>query len=125
MKPGKEALEMIAGHVHATCQQFGATADLEISKGYPYLENDPVLTAKMTHRSERFFGKSHVEALPIRLTSEDFSFYAQEIPVCFFRLGVRNEDLGIVYGVHHPKFDIDSKALIVGMQAMCLAAFES
>lgn len=121
----KEALEMIAEHVHATCRQFGATADLEISKGYPYLENDPALTHKMTTRTKHFFGKDHVEELPIRLTSEDFSFYAQEIPVCFFRLGVRNEDLGIIYGVHHPKFDIDSQALIVGMQAMCLAAFES
>lgn len=120
----KEALELIAKQVHSTCEQFGATADLEISKGYPYLENDPELTDKMTKRSEYFFGKEHVEELPIRLTSEDFSFYAQEIPVCFFRLGVRNEELGIIYGVHHPKFDIDSKALIVGMQAMCLAAFE-
>jgi metal-dependent amidase/aminoacylase/carboxypeptidase family protein len=115
---------MISEHVHATCQQFGATADLDISKGYPYLENDPVLTHKMIVRSEHFFGKNLVEELPIRLASEDFSFYAQEIPVCFFRLGVRNEDLGIIYGVHHPKFDIDSQALIVGMQAMCLAAFE-
>ncbi len=120
----KEALELITKQVHATCGQFGATADLEISVGYPYLENDPVLTEKMKEKSEYFFGKGHVEELPIRLTSEDFSFYAQEIPVCFFRLGVRNEELGIIYGVHHPKFDIDSKALVVGMQAMCLAAFE-
>jgi amidohydrolase len=120
----KEALDLIATQVHATCGQFGATADLEISVGYPYLENDPVLTEKMTKKSEYFFGKGHVEELPVRLTSEDFSFYAQEIPVCFFRLGVRNEELGIIYGVHHPKFDIDSRALVVGMQAMCLAAFE-
>lgn len=120
----KEALELIEKQVHATCGQFGATADLEISKGYPYLENDPALTAKMKERSSDFFGEEHIEELPIRLTSEDFSFYAQEIPVCFFRLGVRNEESGIVYGVHHPKFDIDSRALIVGMQAMCLAAFE-
>lgn len=120
----KEALELIEKQVYATCEQFGATADLEISKGYPYLENDPSLTAKMKERSIDFFGTEQVEDLPIRLTSEDFSFYAQEIPVCFFRLGVRNEESGIIYGVHHPKFDIDSKALIVGMQAMCLAAFE-
>jgi amidohydrolase len=120
----KEALALIEKQVYATCEQFGGRADLEISKGYPYLENDPVLTAKMIARSTDFFGKKSVEELPIRLTSEDFSFYAQEIPVCFFRLGVRNEELGIIYGVHHPKFDIDSKALIVGMQAMCLAAFD-
>jgi len=70
-----------------------------------------------------FFGAEKVEDMPIRLTSEDFSFYAQEIPVCFFRLGVRNEAKGITFCVHHPKFDSDNQALLVGMQAMCLAAF--
>lgn len=119
-----EALELISTFVHSTCAQFGATASLEISKGYPFLENDPELTNRMKEKAQDYFGGDQVEELPIRLTSEDFSFYAQEIPVCFFRLGVRNEDKGIVYGVHHPKFDIDSKALLVGMQAMCLAAFE-
>lgn len=119
-----EALELISTFVHATCNQFGATADLEISKGYPFLENDPELTSRMELRAKAFFGSEQVEELPIRLTSEDFSFYAQEIPVCFFRLGVRNEEKGIIFGVHHPKFDIDNKALVVGMQAMCLAAFE-
>lgn len=61
--------------------------------------------------------------MPIRLTSEDFAFYSQEIPVCFFRLGVRNEDKGIIYGVHHPKFNIDDNALKIGIEMMALAAF--
>ena len=55
------------------------------------------------------------------MTSEDFAFYSQEVPVCFFRLGVRNEQEGIVHGVHHPKFNIDSEALKTGMQLMCLS----
>ena len=64
-----------------------------------------------------------VEDLPIRLTAEDFSYYSQEIPVCFFRLGVRNEEKGIVHGVHHPKFNIDNDALEIGIQMMSLAVF--
>ena len=74
-------------------------------------------------KSQTFFGEENVEELPIRLTSEDFSFYSQEIPVCFFRLGVRNESLGIIHGVHHPKFDIDHDAILVGMQAMAISVF--
>lgn len=120
----KEALILISKFVHSTCEQFGATADLEIVKGYPFLENDPKTTQKLKHKAENFFGTEQIEELPIRLTSEDFSFYAQHIPVCFFRLGVRNEEKGIVYGVHHPKFDIDNQALLIGMQAMCLAVLE-
>ena len=55
------------------------------------------------------------------MTSEDFAFYSQEKPVCFFRLGVRNEDKGIIHGVHNARFDIDSNALLVGMQVMSLS----
>jgi amidohydrolase len=117
------ALELIAQHVHHITAMHGATADLEISKGYPLLENDPGLTARVRAKAEAHFGTEQILELPIRLTSEDFSYYAQEIPVCFFRLGVRNEAKGIVHGVHHPLFDIDDRALVIGMQAMSLAPF--
>lgn len=118
-----KALQLIEDHVKHITQMHGATAELEISRGYPFLENDPELTSKIRTKAEEHFGKEQIETLPIRLTSEDFSYYAQEIPVCFFRLGVRNEERGIVHGVHHPLFDIDEKALIIGMQAMALAPF--
>lgn len=117
-----EALALIEKNVRLTCDAFGAGVTLEISKGYPFLENDEYLTEGMRAKAKDYFGEDQVIELPIRLTSEDFSFYAQEIPVCFFRLGVRNETKGIVFGVHHPKFNIDNEALVVGMQAMCLAA---
>ena len=112
-----------AARHYAVDPMSGATADLTISKGYPFLENDPELTTAVRTIAEAHFGAENIETLPIRLTSEDFSYYAQEIPVCFFRLGVRNEEKGIVYGVHHPKFNIDDRALVVGIQAMTLAPF--
>lgn len=118
-----EALQLIRQFVESTVSQFGATVDLEISKGYPVLVNDSKLTQDLFQQAQSFFGEQKVEILPIRLTSEDFSFYAQEIPVCFFRIGVRNQSKGIVYGVHHPQFDIDPQALVIGMQAMCLPPF--
>jgi len=118
-----EALELISKQVNGIAASNGATVELEISKGYPYLENDPKVTASMRSKAQSFLGEDKVEELPIRLTSEDFSYYSQVVPVCFFRLGVRNEALGIVYGVHHPKFNIDDNALKIGMQMMALAPF--
>lgn len=118
-----KALELISKHVHNTVEQFGATVDFEISKGYPYLENDETYTNKVRHGAEELLGQASIETLPIRLTSEDFSYYAQEIPVCFFRLGVRNEEKGIVHGVHHPKFDIDTHALEIGIKTMAMIPF--
>lgn len=118
-----EALELIEKQIKSIAESQGATVDLEISKGYPYLENDPIVTFKMRSKAVEFLGEDLVEDLPIRLTSEDFAFYSHEVPVCFFRLGVRNEEKGIVYGVHHPKFNIDEKALKIGMEVMSLAPF--
>ena len=118
-----EALSLIESTANDIAQASGGTVDVEISKGYPYLENDPATTSKMRSAAIDFLGADKVEELPIRLTAEDFSYYSQELPVCFFRLGVRNEEKGIVHGVHHPRFDIDESALTIGMQMMALAPF--
>jgi amidohydrolase len=118
-----EGLRLIEEQIRSIAHSHGATVDLIISKGYPYLENDPVVTASMREKAMQFLGQDNVVELPIRLTSEDFSYYSQEIPVCFFRLGVRNEEKGIVHGVHHPRFDIDENALRTGVEMFCLAVF--
>ena len=115
------ALTLINEHAEAIALAAGGTAEVEISKGYPYLENNPLLTNQLKERAIDFLGNEKVDDLALRMTSEDFAFYSQEVPVCFFRLGVRNEQEGIVYGVHHPKFNIDAEALKIGMQVMCLS----
>ncbi|MCF8415198.1 MAG: amidohydrolase [Crocinitomicaceae bacterium] len=118
-----EALSLVESQTKEICTSMGATVTVQISKGYPYLENNPIVTGKLRTKAKQILGEQHVEDLPIRMTSEDFAFYSQEIPVCFLRLGVRNEDKGIVYGVHHPKFNIDDNALITGMQVMASSVF--
>ena len=102
--------------------KYKGNVNLEISKGYPFLKNDEELTEKLKTKFESFFGPEKIEGLALRMTSEDFSFYSQTIPVCFFRLGVGNKKKGIIYSVHHPKFDIDSACLKTGMLAMIQAA---
>lgn len=118
-----EALILIQKTAEKIAESAGGTAEVTISKGYPYLENDPAVTSSMRIEAQSLIGEVNVEELPIRLTAEDFSFYSQEVPVCFFRLGVRNEEKGITFGVHHPKFNIDDQALKIGMQMMALAPF--
>ncbi len=120
-----EAIELINKQINAIAEGMGARVELEISKGYPFLENNPELTQKTKQKAIQFFGKDNVYDLPIRLSSEDFSFYAQQIPACFFRIGVRNETKGINYSVHHPKFDIDPEALKIGMCSMSMCVFNS
>ena len=120
----EKALELICQQASDIAKTFGGYIDVEISRGYPCLVNNEELTQKIKIKSEAFFGKNQIEELPIRLTSEDFAFYSQEIPVCFVRLGVGNLEQGFVFGVHHPRFDIDKQSLIIGMQTMCLAVID-
>lgn len=119
-----EAHHLIQERTISLVESYGAKAELEISKGYPFLMNDSKVTAEHREKVIDALGQQHVHELPIRMTAEDFSYYSQEVPVCFYRLGVRNEEKGIIYGVHHPKFDIEPTALITGMITMSLAAFE-
>ncbi|NBW29867.1 MAG: amidohydrolase [Flavobacteriales bacterium] len=102
--------------------KYKGNVNLIVSKGYPFLKNDEELTEKLKTKFESFFGPENIEGLALRMTSEDFSFYSQTIPVCFFRLGVGNKEKGIIYSVHHPKFDVDSACLKTGMLAMIQAA---
>ena len=46
---------------------------------------------------------------------EDVSYFLNEIPGCFFRLGTRVEKKGLIYDLHHPKFNIDEESLKIGM----------
>jgi amidohydrolase len=36
-------------------------------------------------------------------------------------VGTRNEDKGLVWGHHHPKFDIDEESLAVGVETMAVS----
>ena len=112
----EEALSLIVEQSELIAASLGGSVTVEISRGYPFLVNDPLLTQQLRSKAQHFLGSENVVALPIRLTAEDFSFYSQKVPVCFFRLGVRNETKGIVFGVHHSKFDIDKDSILIGMQ---------
>ncbi len=117
----EKALVQIKSQAEKIASANGASLEIDISRGYPCLDNDMVLTEKLYLKAKVALGNDNVIDLPIRLTSEDFSFYSQKVPVCFFRLGVRDESKGIVHGVHNSKFDISYDAIPVGIQMMCLA----
>ena len=119
----KKAHGLMAENFEKLAAKYGGTIDVDISIGYPFLHNDEGLTNKTKKSFETFFGNQNVIELPMRMTSEDFSFYSQLAPVCFYRIGVADKNKSVNYGVHHPKFDIDEDAMITGMQAMALASF--
>ena len=108
--------------VKHTCKSFGAKAKVRIKYGYPTLYNDPKLTMEAMENAKDYMGKSNVVMLKKRMSAEDFSYYSQMMPACFYRLGIRNESKGIISGVHTPTFNIDEKAIEVGVGLMAYLA---
>jgi amidohydrolase len=102
----------------AIAEGMGATCEFTILNGYPYLRNEPELTRRMKAAAIDLLGEDNVLDLDLWMAAEDFAYYTQEIDACFYRLGVRNEEKGIVSGVHTPTFDIDESALQVGSMLM-------
>ena len=97
---------------------LSAECVFEIKKGYPTLYNDPVLTKRCKEISEYFLESGVVHPLDIRMASEDFSYFSQECPSCFFRVGVANAKKNITHLVHTPYFNIDDKSLEIGVGLM-------
>ena len=97
---------------------MGGEIDLHIDKGYPAVINNDELNRTVKNAASEFLGSENVEETELRMGAEDFGYYAQQIPACFYRVGVMNKEKGIVSGVHTPTFNIDEKAIEVGMGLM-------
>lgn len=113
-----KAHELIAKQSKAIVEGMGAELELKIDIGYPTVDNDPMLTEKAWQQANILFGAENIVETELRMGAEDFGFYTQIIPGCFYRLGVKNEALGIVHNVHTPKFNIDERAIENGMAMM-------
>jgi len=113
-----KAHELIKKQATAIAECMGATIVVKIDVGYPTVDNDENLTNTAWQLADNYFGKDNVEETELRMGAEDFSFYTQQIPGCFFRLGVRNEAKGIIHNVHTPLFNIDERAIDNGMGMM-------
>lgn len=122
-----ETRTQIHERVTRTAQQIaasaGATADVEISLGYPVTSNDPELTRTMQPTLQRVVGDRLMES-PLITGAEDFSYYANEVPGMFFFLGIGADDPDLVYPNHSPYFYADESALPVGVQAMTALALD-
>jgi hippurate hydrolase len=97
---------------------MGAEIDLHIDVGYPTVYNNEELNVVAKNIAEEYIGNGQVGETEIRMGAEDFGYYSQQIPGCFFRLGTANKEKGITSGVHTPKFNIDESAIEIGMGIM-------
>jgi amidohydrolase len=113
-----KAHKLITKHVIELATTMGASAEIKIDVGYPFVLNDEALYKIARKKGEEYIGINNVETTELRMGAEDFGYYTHHVPGCFFRLGVGNIEKGITSNVHTPTFNIDENAIEIGMGVM-------
>jgi amidohydrolase len=114
---------VLAERATALAKDLGGDVEFRIVKGSPVVVNDPELTARIRAVAEDLLGPEKVVEMPIRMGAEDFAYYTQVMPGCFFRLGTGDPAKpGTTSGLHRAEFDVDEDALLIGAGLMALAA---
>jgi len=102
-------------------QAFRCQATMEAVAIVPAVVNSPEPTARVRSAAARIVGPDRVVE-GRTMGAEDMGYILEEIPGCYFFIGAGNEQKGFNYPHHHPRFDIDERAMILGVAAMAETA---
>ncbi len=104
-------------------ESMGGSCEVFIDSGYPFLVNDDQITENTRKLAIEYLGEENVKELELRTTAEDFAYFTQKIPGCFYRLGIRNVEKGIDSNLHTATFNVDESSLETGMGLMAWIAY--
>ena len=91
-------------------ESMGGECDLFIDYGYPYVVNDDDCTQQVHDNAVAFLGADKVEWLDMRMTAEDFAFFAQKIPSCYYRIGIHEPGTPFC-NLHRPNLMVDERSI--------------
>lgn len=113
-----KALAAITKIAKNIAEASGAQCEVVIRSGYPAIANNEELTAIAREAVSDLLGAEHIEHLPLRMTTDDFGYYAQNIPSVYYRIGVADRS-GVCSGLHTPEFLPNVDAIETGVQSLC------
>jgi amidohydrolase len=116
--------ERIERVLRGVCDSSGATYKFEYIRRYPVTSNDAEQARYVRALAEREIGPRRVMEAPKLMGAEDFSFFAERVPACFYSIGC-NGGPASAFPHHHAKFDIDERALTTGVRMMTALALDA
>ena len=103
-------------------ESMGGQCDLFIDFGYPPVINDDACTQQVHDNGVDYLGADNVDWLDLRMTAEDFAFFAQKIPACYFRVGIHVP--GTPYcNLHRPDLLVDERSMEIASGVEAYSAF--
>lgn len=107
-----------------TVEALGGEVEIDYQFLIPAVVNDADITEIVRRSAVTVVGEENTLRPEPSMGGEDFSYFQKEVPGCYVWLGSRNEENGIVYGLHHPKFMVDEEAIKIGVKWMVQSAFD-
>jgi amidohydrolase len=111
----REVLEGVAS-------SHGASVRVDLHRGEPGVVNDVEMAALIMAGAKASIGAENALSMPGWSIADDFGYYSEKRPSVYFRLGIRNEEVGSVYPLHHARFRVDEAALKSGVLTLVSAA---
>jgi amidohydrolase len=105
---------------NGVCEAMGARANFEYTYGVPATINDPGAVEIIRKAAREVVGEDRLITPAPSMGGEDFSFFLQNRPGAMFMVGSNNPEKGLIWGHHHPKFDIDEESLGIGVETMAV-----
>ncbi|MDE5978374.1 MAG: amidohydrolase [Turicibacter sp.] len=99
-----------------TAKAFGGEAYVYLEEGYAPLINDRAITDAVAEVAKQVVGEENVIMMEHpSLGVEDFAYFAEALPSCFYNLGTSNPEKGFQGNLHESTFDIDEEAIKIGV----------
>jgi amidohydrolase len=115
----REELRAAVRAAFATAEALGGSARVTFRPGFPPVVNHAHVAARVGAAASGILGPDAVLPGSRIMEAEDFGILSREAPGAFFWLGAGLPDLR---QHHHPRFDIDERALYVGAATLAASA---
>ncbi len=119
------APDLLRELIDSVATAYGVRAELTYSRNVPPTVNDPMSSAMLAAAAEQTLGPDAVVTTPQSLGGEDFAWYLESVPGSYARLGVRTPGAGQELDIHQPTFDVDERAIGVGVHVMAATAINA
>jgi metal-dependent amidase/aminoacylase/carboxypeptidase family protein len=116
------AADLVAGLVHSVAEAYGVTADLDYVRNDPPTINEESSASMFATAAAGVLGADAVVPTPQSLGAEDFAWYLSSVPGALARLGTRTPGAPVVHDLHQPTFDVDERAIGIGVRVMAATA---
>src|SRR5215472_126316 len=117
-----EAPELVKALVESVASAYGVVPEISYQRNVPPTVNEAISTAMLEAAADRVLGSNAITEAPQSLGGEDFAWYLDSIPCALARLGTRTPGSVADFDIHQAIFDVDERAIGIGVRLMAATA---